>query len=88
MMVYDAFRKRVIFAAMLPPCCHAPIYLYINVFRKIRGSVAAKLRKKKFFNSPLGPSLMAPYSEITQGYCKIRHAYCTITLGYLEILSE
>ena len=49
MMVYEAFRKRVIFAAMLPPCCHAPIYLYINVFRKIRGSVAAKSRKKNFF---------------------------------------
>ena len=37
------------FAAMLPPCCHAPKRLYINVFRKIRGSMAAKLRKKIVF---------------------------------------
>ena len=37
------------FAATLPRCCHAPKRLYINVFRKIRGSMAAKLRKKIFF---------------------------------------
>ena len=43
------FRHFSPFAATLPRCCHAPERLYTKVFRKFRGSVAAKSRKKIFF---------------------------------------
>ena len=43
------------FAATLPRCCHAPERLSTKLFREFRGSVAAKSRKKFFFNSPLVP---------------------------------
>ena len=88
--------------AIFALCCHAATLLprsrmpFYKALSKDPWQHGSKITKKNFFfNSPLGPSLMAPYSEITQGYSEIRnayfqirHAYCSITLGYLEILSE
>ena len=88
--------------AVFALCCHAATLLprsetpFCKGLPKDPWQRGSKITKKKFFfSSPLGPSLMAPYSEITQGYSEIRnayfqirHAYYSITQGYLQILSE